>query len=226
MNENRMTSALGSSECAACGVRRNQGERCDYCGVLYLDTIEMVSSAHRVGTLHSKYLLKQNGDDVEITWKWKNPIILILLPGSLIFTFVGFSLFDLGKFLSNPLSVFPIPAFHIIIGILFSIYIFPYLVNSTRIVANTSLLTIRHYPIPARRNKKFDAVDIKQIYVSKNIYTRKGRRRAVPVLELVLVNGSRHELVKGYTDNDFTDYQTLRQHLLKALNKTIPPTQV
>jgi len=221
----RSNSSSLSAECMACGVPRNHGERCDYCGALYLDMINSASSGIEVGSLHNKYKIKQSGNDVEISWHWRNIAILALIPFFIFWNSITFSGHALGDLITDPLSVFPFPGMHMIIGILGPLYALVHLINKTSIVANARYLTIKHHPIPWRGNKQFDARNIQQIFVSKGIRSKNDNSWNVPILQLVTITGTRHELLKGQREVEFADYEALRRHLLKALNKQVKSAQ-
>jgi len=118
MHDDDTTTTLDRSQCFSCGVARNTGDRCEYCGALYLDRIEPVSPDTKVGSLHNKYQIKQQGDDVLITWFWRRMTTWLMIPFFIFWNSIAFKFVDVSTLLSDPLSQFPIPGIHLLIGIL------------------------------------------------------------------------------------------------------------
>lgn len=224
MNRNNTPNSAISARCASCGVSRNRGDRCEYCGALYLDAVNAKPSSDKLRSLDKKYRIKQQGSRVEITWIWRDAGVWFLVPFFLFWNSIAFSFLSVSEVLSDPLSAFPIPAVHLVIGVLGVGYTAVCLLNSTTITAKNNYLSLRHHPIPWPGNIKFTAGEVEHIFVSKGRRSSKKRSSDVPILQLVTVSGRRYELLKGKTEVEFADYESLRLHLLKALN--LKPTQV
>lgn len=208
--------------CASCGVARNKGDQCDYCGTVYADAIKPNKTKSFLGSLSSKYQVSRRGSELRISWRWSGWSTLIMIPFFIFWNSMVFplgSLFSGGSsFFSDPLSYFPVPGVHILVGILGPIYILIRLINRTTIVANKRHLIVKNHPIPWGKKHRFRAGDIQQLFVSKTQKSKKKTTWNVPELQLVTKNGMRHCLLTGNEEVEFADYETLRQQLSNALN--------
>lgn len=212
-----------TERCSSCGVSRNIGDRCEYCGALYPDMINAKSTGKKLKSLDRKYSVERRGGRTEISWSWRSATTWLGIPFFLFWNSVAFSFASVSEMLSDPLTVFPIPGLHILIGIVGSVYVGVCLINKSTIIADNSQLALRHHPVPWPGHAKFKANEIEGIFVSKGQRSRKNSSWDVPILQLVTKAGTRHQLLKGKTEVEFADYETLRRHLLDALN--IEPSQ-
>ncbi len=208
--------------CSSCGVARNKGDQCDYCGTVYADAIKRSNTKSFLGSLSSKYQISRRGSELRISWRWAGWGTLIMIPFFIFWNAITFPLGSMlsegGSFFSDPLSYFPIPGIHMLIGILGPIYILILLVNRTTIVANKRHLIVKSHPIPWGRKRRFQTSEIQQLFVSKTQKSSKKNTWDVPELQLITKNGTRHRLLTGNREVEFADYETLRQQISNALN--------
>lgn len=212
--------------CLSCGVARNAGSTCDYCGRLYVSA-EKASTAKpkALRALPEKYQIRKNNNETVISWKWAR--------GKSSWFMIGFSLFWIGMalrmgdvtlFLTDPVETFPVPLIPILIGIFLLCNALIKIANSTSIHASKQSLYIKHYPIPSRRSLRFTRNEIEQIYVSKVRRSNEHRSWDAPILQLATNSGVRHAILSGYNEAQFETFETLRSELLSALD--IEPIQV
>lgn len=208
--------------CASCGVFRNAGDRCDYCGAIYTDGFHIGQNNIQNSALNDKYKIKQDGREIEITWRWRKPIHWALFAGSLFWCFITISaIFSILTFESHPrrLEVLSFPLVHLFIGILASSFAAVYFFNKTTIKANFQQLCLAHHPISWRGGgAKFDASEVADILVESKRQSYKKQSWEVPVLHVVTTSGVRHTLLKGQSEEEFRDYEALRRYLLMALD--------
>ncbi|MFQ6551772.1 hypothetical protein AAD018_005425 [Aestuariibius insulae] len=218
LNESDIDARSAATRCSSCGVYRNEGDRCDYCGALYLDRIAARPEIGKRRSLGEKYKVDRTGKDLRITWNWRNGTIWFLIPFFIFWNSIAMSFVQAGDFLSDPLSAFPIPGIHLIFGVLGIGYVMVSLINRTTILAKDDVLSLRHHPIPWPGNVTFEKDDIESLFVSKTQRSSKKNSWNVPVLQLVTKAGLRYELLKGKTEVEFADFESLRLHLLEALH--------
>ena len=202
--------------CLSCGVARNRGTNCEYCGRLYVDAAksDVKPSPHR--SLAAKYKVKKNSNETVISWHWKSKSTWILFPIAVFW--IGISLtMDGEKFLTDPLSTFPVPLIPVLIGIWLICLAIVKLSNKTAIHASRQSLSIRHYPLPWRRNIRYDKSEIAQLSVSTVQRRDEHRSWTAPVLQLVTTEGVSHALLSGYNESQFPDFETLCHEIQSAL---------
>lgn len=207
--------------CASCGVSRNAGDRCDYCGAIYTDGFHIGLHDTYGSSLNEKYKIKQDGRDIEITWRWRKPIHWALFAFSLFWCFITITaIFSILTFEDHlrPFEVLPIPLTHLFIGILGASFAAVYFFNNTTIKANFQSMCLAHHPISWRGGVKFDASDVADIVVERKRRSRKKHNWDVPVLHVVTTSGLRHALLEGQSEEEFRDYEALRRYLLVALD--------
>ncbi len=204
--------------CLSCGVARNRGDKCDYCGRLYVSAAKADAKAAPTRALTSKYKIKQSGSETVISWRWKNKSTWMLVVVALVWIGISLSVFDGQNILQDPLSSFPIPMIPALIGIGLLINAIIKLTNGTSIHASRQSLSIRHYPLPARRNVRYSRNDIDQVFVSTVQRSHEGRTWQAPILQLVTKAGVRHALLSGQNESQFADFESLRHKILTALD--------
>jgi len=213
-----------NTNCVSCGGSRDKGDRCAYCGALYPAAIASQAPKKKLISLGSKYRVKRFGSALEISWRWWNATHLFMIPFSIFWNSIAWQFGDLQDLITDPISMFPIPLIHMVIGIIIPAYVVISFVNKTTIRANRQTLSIKHFPLPVRRAHTFDAHSIEQIFVSKGQRSSDKRTWNIPILQLVTTDGGRHELMKGSSEVEFSDYETLRLKMLDALG--IAPSAV
>ena len=216
------TKAKDWAECPSCGSARNRGDQCDYCGRLYVDAIKQQSKTQSfLKSLSDKYQVSKQGDALVISWRWGGLKVLPLLIffaiwNSMIFS-MDFGFADDVGFWGQLWSLFPLPAIHMLVGIIGPIYVLIKVINRTTITATSQRLTVKHHPIPWGKQHDFPVQNIEQLFVSKTHRSSKKRSWEVPELQLITKTGARHRLLKGNKGVEFSDYEALRQQLSKAL---------
>lgn len=202
--------------CLSCGVARNRGSNCEYCGRLYVDVSKADSKPAPHRSLAPKYKVKKSNNKTVISWSWKKRSTWILIPIALFW--IGLALtMDGEKLLTDPLSTFPVPLIPVLIGLWLLCFAIVKLSNKTAIQASRQSLNIRHYPLPWRRNIRYKRSEIKQLSVSTVQRRDEHRSWTAPVLELVTSEGIRHALLSGYNEAQFSDFETLCHELKNAL---------
>lgn len=210
------------AECSSCGSSRNRGEQCDYCGKVYIDVIKQQSKGKTfLKSLSSKYQVDRKDGALNISWRWGGMRSLTLLIFFAIWNSLIFSA-DFGfdgdvDFWSHLWTLFPIPAIHMLVGILGPFYVLTQVINRTTITATSQRLTVKHHPIPWGKKHSFPVNDIEQLFVSKTHRSSKKKSWEVPELQLITKTGARHRLLKGSKGVEFSDYEALRQQLSNTL---------
>ena len=202
--------------CLSCGVARNRGSNCEYCGRLYVDAARAAKKPVPHRALAAKYNIKKRSNETVISWHWKNRSTWLLVPIALFWIGISLSM-DGEKLLTDPLSTFPVPLIPVLIGIWLIVHAIVKLTNKTAIHASRQSLSIRHYPLPWRRNIRYDKSEIQQLFVS-TIQRRDDKRTwTAPVLQLITTSGVRHALLSGYDESQTADFETLRDEIQSAL---------
>ncbi|RVU84830.1 hypothetical protein EOL70_11340 [Leucothrix sargassi] len=210
--------------CPSCGSARNRGDSCDYCGRVYRDVIHQKQNPAKtfLKSLSSKYQVERQGDELRISWRWGGMksaglLIFFVIWNSIIFSQdYGFN--DDISYWEAFMSIFPIPAVHMILGIVGPIYVLVRMINSTTIKANSQTLSVSHHPIPWGKRYRFQSAEIEQLFVSEAQRSSKKKSWTVPELQLFTKSGVRHRLLKGNKTVDFSDYEMLRDQLSNALD--------
>lgn len=223
MQDTESTAQPTSSNCVSCGGARGAAAYCAYCGALFPDSLGKAEPRAKLVSLAAKYRVKRYGTAVEISWRWWSIAHLLLIPFALVWNSMVFSIGDWHILLSDPASLFPMPLLHMLVGMAVPVYAVICLVSQTRIRADRHRLRIVHVPLPIKRGLSLPTGEIQQIFVSKAQRHDKHSSWNVPVLQLVTKSGRRHELMKGQSEVEFSDYESLRQNLLQALGIAAAP---
>lgn len=202
--------------CVSCGVARNYGDTCDYCGRHYVDPIETPKNAKRVTALPTKYKISRASDGTAITWSWAGKSGWILIPFALVWIAMTFPIAV--EFMKEPIDAPPIPLLPLAIGAFLLIHAIMKLINKTTINASRQSLYMKHHPIPWRGNFKIATDNIEQLFVTRTQRSNKETSWHAPALQLITKDGQRHQLLRGKTEAEFSDFESLRLILLKALN--------
>ena len=212
--------------CLSCGVARNHGSTCDYCGRLYISA-EKASAAKpkALRALPEKYQIKKNNNETVISWKWARGKSSWFLTGfSLIWIGMALRMGDARLFLTDPIETFPVPLIPLLIGIFLFCNSLIRIANSTSIHASKQSIYIKHYPIPSRRSLRYARNEIEQIYVSTVRRSNEHRSWEAPILQLATTSGVRHAILSGYNESQFETFETIRSELLSAMD--IEPIQI
>jgi len=205
------------TNCIGCGGARNQGQYCAYCGALYPESQATAQPPKKLMSLAAKYRVDKFGNAVKISWRWWSAGHLFLIPFAFFWNSIAFDLGDWRVLLSDPMSLFPIPLVHMVVGIVIPVYVAVSFINKTTIKADRQMLTIRHFPLPIGRKLSMPVGQIQQIFVSRGQRSNKHNSWNVPILQLITIDGDRHELMTGRAEVEFSDYESLRQKILDAI---------
>ena len=204
--------------CVSCGVSRNHGDTCDYCGRHYIDPIESFGKAKRLTALPSKYTITKANNGSVITWRWASKSGWVLILFAMIWIAITFPV--AAEFLRDPLDTLFLPLIPLAAGVLLLCHAFMKLINKTSVYANRQSLYIKHHPIPWTGKVRFDTSNIEQVFVSRIQRSNKETSWHAPALQLATKDGHRHELLRGSAEVEFTDFESLRLIILKALDIT------
>lgn len=204
--------------CLSCGVARNRGDKCDYCGRLYVSAAKANAKAAPLRALTSKYKVKKSKGETIISWRWKSKSTWFMAVIGLVWIGMALSVMDGRLFLTDPLATFPVPMIPVLIGLAILVNAIIKMTNGTSIHASRQSLSIRHYPLPARRNVRYSRNDIEQVFVMRVQRSNKERSWQAPVLQLVTKSGVRQALLSGYSESQFADFESLRLEILDALD--------
>lgn len=199
--------------CVSCGVARNYGSTCDYCGRLYVESTDAPAATKRHTALSSKYKVTKNQQHNVITWHWKRKSGWILIAFSLVWIT-----------LTAPIAIesigepTPIPIIFPFVGLFLLLKGVMKLVNKTSIYASRQSLYLKHHPIPSSGKFRMATDNIEQVFVSRIQRSSENRTWHAPALQLITKDGQRHELLKGSTEAEFIDFESLRLIILKGLN--------
>lgn len=202
--------------CLSCGVARNRGSNCEYCGRLYVSAAKADAKPAQHRSLAPKYKIKKTSNETIISWHWKSRSTWILFPIAVLWIGISFTM-DGEKLLTDPLSTFPVPLIPFLIGVWLVCLAIVKLTNKTAIHASRQSLSIRHYPLPWRRNIRYKKSEIEQLTVSTVQRRDEHRTWTAPVLQLVTAEGVSHALLSGYNESQFSDFETLCHEIRHAL---------
>ncbi len=209
--------------CLSCGVARNQGRNCDYCGRMYLDAAKGATAKPApLRALPAKYKVKKTGSETVISWRWRNRSSWFLFPFSVLW--IGMPLYATGGMdLLDPLSAFPIPLIPVLIGVAFFIKAVITALNHTSIHASKHSLYVRHYPIPSRRGFRYTSNEIEQVFVSRVQRSNDNKTWHAPILQLVTTSGVSQAILSGSNESQFVVFESLRHEILDALGIDAAP---
>ncbi|MEM7257194.1 MAG: hypothetical protein AAF404_07380, partial [Pseudomonadota bacterium] len=161
-----------------------------------------------------------NGCETIISWRWKNKSTWFMVVVALVWIAMALSVLDGQRFLTDPLSTFPVPMIPVLIGLALLGNAIIKLTNGTSIHASRQSLSIRHYPLPGKRNVRYARSEIEQVFVTKVQRANKERTWFAPILQLVTTSGVRQALLSGHNETQFSDFESLRLEILEALDIT------
>ena len=92
------------------------------------------------------------------------------------------------------------------------------LINKTSIRASKQMLHMKHHPIPWSGHFKIPTSNIEQVFVSRTQRSNKQNRWHAPALQLITGDGQKHQLLRGSNEAEFSDFESLRLIILKALD--------
>lgn len=202
--------------CVSCGVARNFGDTCDYCGRHYVESTRSPEQTKRHTALSTKYKITKNQHNNVITWRWSNNSAWIMIAFSIIW--IAMTVPVAIEVIGEPLHTIPIPLLFPFVGLALMIHGIMRMVNKTSIYAGRQSLYLKHHPIPWRGKYRIAANEIEQVFVSRIQRSKKNRTWQTPALQLITKAGQRHELLKGSSESDFIDFESLRLIILKGLD--------
>ncbi len=199
--------------CVSCGVARNYGDTCDYCGRHY---VESTDAPHkRVTALPTRYKITRQQDNTAITWRWAGKSGWMMIPFALIW--ITMTLPIAADFLQQPAGNLPIALLPMAVGFILLGHTIMKMINKTTIFAGKQSLYMKHHPIPWRGNFKIPTDNIEQVFVSRTQRSNKETSWHAPALQLITKDGQRHQLLRGRSEAEFSDFESLRLIVLKAL---------
>ncbi len=209
------------SFCASCGVARTPGNTCDYCGRYYVEPIAGAANVARITALPSHYKITKNKKGSVITWRWAKNSAWMLIPFALVWLAMAFPIAI--DYFAEPGSL-PVQLLPMAVGVGLLCHAIMKLINKTSIFASRQSLYIKHHPIPWSGKFRIATDNIEQVFVSRIQRSNKESSWHAPALQLISKDGQRHELLRGKREAEFSDFESLRLVILKALN--IEPQQV
>lgn len=201
--------------CVSCGVARNYGNTCDYCGRHYVESTDAPQKIKRVAALPAKYTITKQQGGTAITWPWAGKSGWMMIPFALIW--IAMTLPIAIDFLKEPDTV-PVSLLPMAVGIILLCNAIMKLINKTSIFASKQSLRMTHHPIPWRGNFQISASNIEQVFVSRTQRSNKETSWHAPALQLITKDGQRHQLLRGRSEAEFSDFESLRLIILKGLN--------
>ncbi len=202
--------------CISCGVARNYGDTCDYCGRHYVNPTETPQKAKRITALPSKYKITRKSDGTAITWRWAAKSGWVLIMFSMVWLAITYQI--AADFLKEPGSALPLPLLPMAVGFILLGHAIMKLINRTSINASKQSLYMKHHPIPWRGSFKIPTSNIEQVFVSRTQRSNEKTTWHAPALQLITKDGQRHQLLRGRSEAEFSDFESLRLIILKALN--------
>lgn len=211
-----------TSRCASCGVPRNFGTTCKYCGTVYPDAASKLHPDQDLPDLHEKYTVTKDGGGVSISVPIRKTVDVVIVAFIGIFAFLIIVLFFA---FSGPIGPSGSPAQFTIIPLVFKSIVgggttlFAVLCwfNRVTIQANSRYLTLRHHPIPLQLSMKIRTEDMTDLSVVARRKTHNDQTWNVPVLRVSTVTGNSQDVMVGRSEADFGDFDVLKHHLSKAL---------
>jgi hypothetical protein len=205
---------IKTSRCATCGNERKRKFRCEHCGVLFS---RIVAAEEDIPLLDKSYCVEKRGNEIVITRNWAGFHTWFFILFFIFWDSVIFKYLNVAEFLSDPLSFFPIPAAHLIIGVVGPTYILVCLINKTTIALTGEYLSIKHRPVPWWGGRQFPIGDIGRVLVSTGKRANDDCTWKVPVLEVVTIAGTRHQLMEGNEEQEFAGYEYLCHQIMTAV---------
>lgn len=203
--------------CLSCGVARNRGTNCEYCGRLYVEAAKSNAKPKQHRALAPKYQVNRKNNETVISWRWRNRSSWFLIVVALFW--MGIALSMGGElFLTDPLATFPVPLLPVLVGFFLFAHAIVKLTNKTSIHASRQSLSIRHYPLPWRKNIRYDKNEISELFITTVERRNEHRTWKAPVLQLTTTSGVRHALLSGYNESQLADFETLRDEIQTALD--------
>ena len=210
-----------TSRCASCGVPRNFGTTCKYCGTVYPEAARTLHPDQDLPELHEKYTVTHDGRAVSISVPLRKTVDVVIAVFIGIFAFFGIISFGglsapdtLSSSTSTAVVLFVVK-FIVVGGVtLFAVLCW---VNRVTIEANSRYLSLRHHPIPLQLSMKIRTEDMTDLSVIARRKTYKDENWDVPVLQVSTVTGTRQDLMVGSSEADFGDFDVLQRHLGEAL---------
>ncbi len=208
--------------CTSCGVPRNFGTSCKYCGTVYPDVAKKLHPDQDLPDLDAKYTVTHDRGGVSISIplrKTVDAVIVAFIGVFAVFSIVLFFAFS-GLIASTgaPASFTIIPlVFKLIIGggaTLFAVFCW---FNRVTIEANSRYLSLHHHPIPLQPSVKIRSEDLKDLSVIPRRRTRNDHVWDEPVLRATTVTGTHKDIMVGRSEADFGDFDVIQYHLSEAL---------
>jgi hypothetical protein len=209
--------ASGMGKCAACNSVFNLEDRMDR---QRRSDADALSSSNVIFARPEKMQIQQTANTWTVAWRW----LRWHYVGLLIFCIAwdSFLIFWFKMVLRGnaPWIAVVFPIGHVAVGIGLTYTVVCGFLNSTKIEASRSLLTIRHGPLPWLGNREVPAAQIEQLYCEKSRSNRNGYDNFA--LCAILRGGRKLKLLSGCSGADEAKF--LEHELERQLH--IPPRPV
>ena len=185
---------------------QNMVAQCDICHKIFnfADQVEPQAKGKAALIPQPRRLTyKNDGDSLEISWRWANSTLVFLIIFTLFWNGIVFGGFG-GIFAednSGP-GLFMLP--HTLIGLYMIFYCLLSLVNKTKIKVDLHRIQVRHGPIPWFGNKRFDRDEILQFYSKQSAKkSNKGKITINNELHVILRKGTQVRLLGGLPSSEY-----------------------
>ncbi len=211
-----------TSRCASCGVPRNFGKSCKYCGTVYAETVSTLPPDQDLPELDEKYTVTQEGRGVSISVPLRKTVNVFIAVFIAFFVFctlvilIGFTGSGNPSLSATSHTIIPF-LFKTIIGGGLTVFAFLCWFNRVTIEANSRYLSLRHHPVPLQLGMKIRTEDMVDLRVVAQRKSYKNESWDVPVLRASTVTGTHRDVMVGRLEADFGDFDVIQRHLSKAL---------
>ena len=211
-----------TSNCASCGVPRNFGTTCKYCGTVYPDAVRTLHPDQDLPDLHKKYRVTHDAGGVSISVTLRKTVDVVIVA---FITFFAFLIFMIFLAASEPIAPSGSPTsftiipniFRLIVGWGITLFAVLCWFNRVTVEANSRYLSLRHHPIPLQPSMKIRTEDMTDLSVIARHRTRNDYTWDEPVLRATTVTGNHKDILVGRSEADFGDFDVIQRHLSKAL---------
>ncbi len=199
-------------QCPSCGATVETGsQKCDHCGR------NVGVAARPKAPQPDKYRIEDDGYRLAITWSWFTPVVFFLLVFAIGWNSFLFVWYGMALFMPGPMKfIFLLfPLIHVAVGLGLIYTVITMFLNSTSVVVEQGLLTIRHFPVYFPGNMTIETADIDQIYVTETTHQGKNGTQTTANLQLRTRDNRLIPLLKRLTDTSEAVFleQKLESHL-------------
>jgi hypothetical protein len=155
-------------------------------------------------------------------WRWFSPAILFLIVFCIAWDSFLIFWYSIAFTHKGPWLMVVFPIAHVAVGVSLTYFVIASLLNTTRVTATRSELSIQSAPMPWIGNRVLPASTVRQIFSritisnsNSNLNNNYGSQRTIGVFA-VLDDGRTIRLIGGLKDSDEANF--LQQQLKKRLN--------